>query len=248
MPTPLDPLLKHLKREYAASAGPQDVLASVISNRELEFLLNTATANISMNPNTNTHAVAAVSVGKEATSSSGMTTGGAVSFMTPVTGKNEMTSGGKHAPTEWQGWSQGNYLPSDPSDDNAMRSWEDDAARASTPLASGGRAGTRGPRLDDSFSSVANTTGTSSSNNTSYPDRRSSLNSDVQSSIHSTENSTTLDLPSVRGQHHHRQDEFHQRKKRRLPPFCYAPSSHVDNLLQATPHLRHLSTASTDLT
>src|SRR5210317_586821 len=40
--TPLDPLLKDLKREHASSAGPQDVLASLISNEELEFLLKTA--------------------------------------------------------------------------------------------------------------------------------------------------------------------------------------------------------------
>ena len=42
--TPLDPLLKDLKREHASSAGPQDVLASLISNEELEFLLKTASS------------------------------------------------------------------------------------------------------------------------------------------------------------------------------------------------------------
>ncbi len=48
-PSPLDPLLKHLKHKYATSAGPQDVLASrIVSDAttidELhDFVLNETT-------------------------------------------------------------------------------------------------------------------------------------------------------------------------------------------------------------
>jgi hypothetical protein len=38
-----------------------------------------------------------------------------------------------------------------------------------------------------------------------------------------------------------------RRQERRMPDFCYAPTTHVDNLLQTMPHLRHLSNGPTDL-
>ena len=32
-----------------------------------------------------------------------------------------------------------------------------------------------------------------------------------------------------------------------MPSFCHPHTSHIDNLLRTTPHLRHLSAASTDM-
>jgi tetratricopeptide (TPR) repeat protein len=160
--TPLDPLLKELKREHASSAGPQDVLASLISKEELEFLFKTASLRTS-------------------------------------TTKSTDGSGGKKfridAPSDVpEGVTSTKKETMDKESTDLF-----DIARAETPLARGGQSFSK-TQLDGSSPNV-------------HP---ASLAS------------------SKLGIH---QNMSHKR------PFL----SHVDNLLQTTPHLRHLTAASTDL-
>ena len=153
--TPLDPLLKELKREHASSAGPQDVLASLISKEELEFLFKTASSRTS-------------------------------------TTKSTDGSGGKKFPVKSIDVPEGgSSAKKDTMDKDSTDLF--DIARAETPLARGGQVEGTSP------------------------------------------NAHTTSLPSSKSGIH--QNLSHKR------PFL----SHVDNLLQTTPHLRHLTAASTDL-
>ena len=161
--TPLDPLLKELKREHASSAGPQDVLASLISKEELEFLFKTASSRTS-------------------------------------TTKSTDGSGGKKFPVKsidvLEGESNSTKKDTMVNDTTVLF----DIARAETPLASGGQ---------------------------------SSSKTQLEGNLPNTHPTSSLPI-SKSGIH---QNLSHKR------PFL----SHVDNLLQTTPHLRHLTAASTDL-
>lgn len=157
--TPLDPLLKELKREHASSAGPQDVLASLISKEELEFLFKTASSRTS-------------------------------------TTKSSDASGGKKFPVKSIDVpGETSSASKDAMDKDSSELF--DIARAETPLARGGQLEGASP------------------------------------SAHQTP--TPTPTPSNKSGIH--QNLSHK------GPF----SSHVDNLLQTTPHLRHLTAASTDL-
>ena len=159
--TPLDPLLKELKREHASSAGPQDVLASLISKEELEFLLMTASSRTS-------------------TTKSSDGSGGRKFSVKSIEVPEDVNNTKKET------------MDKEPTD-------LFDVVRAETPLARGGHV----------------------------------EGSPLIASPPPTSHSTTLSS-NKSGIH---QNLSHKR------PF----SSHVDNLLQTTPHLRHLSAASTDL-
>ncbi|KAL7500860.1 hypothetical protein ACHAWT_010361 [Skeletonema menzelii] len=153
--TPLDPLLKELKREHASSAGPQDVLASLISKEELEFLFKTAISRTS-------------------------------------TTKSSDGSGGKKFPVKSIDVPEtGSNTKKDSMDKDSTDLF--DISRAETPLARGGQLEGTSPNAHP----------------TSLPSNKSGIHQNISN-------------------------------KR---PF----SSHVENLLQTTPHLRHLTAASTDL-
>ena len=163
VPSPLDPLLKYLKREYASSAGPQDVLATMISSKELEYLL-----------------IENSTLGNGSSVGAGLVMGGKKS-MGPVTiGESSVGSSSRGG--------RGFHFDAD--------------ARSATPLAGVGHHKGRG----------LSTT-----------------------SLHE---SSDLSIPHAQNQ---------QQKRRQMPSFCHSHPSHVDNLLQTTPHLRHLSVASTDM-
>ncbi|KAL7543713.1 hypothetical protein ACHAXR_013532 [Thalassiosira sp. AJA248-18] len=215
LPTPLDPLLKYLKREYASSAGPQDVLATMISTKELEFLVN----ETSMAGN------AAASYGssggnKSRPLPSSMMSSSEVEPLSPVPREIEgvdtaynvlepSTTSGQKQQQQQQPWTRSSIPESEGSS-----SWGDNNARAATPLASGSNTGGR-----------QKTRAISTTN--------PSLHSNELSPLHSS--STP----------HHAQHQ--QQKRGQMPSFCHSPPSHIDNLLQTTPHLRHLSAASTDM-
>ena len=210
MPTPLDQLLLYLKREYASSAGPQDVLASVISNDELEFLLNAATVKNVVGNTMNAGGVVIVPAAAAAAAE----------------GKKEVGLSMAMA-KDAGGW--------------------DDGARAATPLASGGGRSTIERAGINNGEAVASSTATAANATPLYPDGSSSFPTAAQPIISSQflqNTATNLDISTSKGQQHPPQPPL---RRRRMPSFCYAPASHVDNLLQTTPHLRHLSVASTDM-
>mmetsp|Transcript_20902 Transcript_20902/g.45314 ORF Transcript_20902/g.45314 Transcript_20902/m.45314 type:complete len:3366 (+) Transcript_20902:339-10436(+) len=189
LPTPLDPLLKYLKREYASSAGPQDVLASTISAKELECLLNeTGTA---WNKGGKKPPAVIMMTELEPSPVGREIEGRAAAPIHPTT------------TTAGQIWATSSVPAGATVDDVARGSWAE-GSRAATPLASG-------------------------TGRTARAVSTTSLHSEP-SPLHSS---------------HHALHQ--QQKRRRMPSFCHSPPCHIDNLLQTTPHLRHLSVASTDM-
>lgn len=202
--TPIDPILKHLKREYASSAGPQDILASTISPKELEFL-------------------------SSATSLKGRARSGTIASLgSSTTGQTRRGSGMKPPPSimisEDQSFVANNGTTILPNQQQQQQQQQQggssalqfDVARSATPLTSGGG----GARPAHRAISTA------------------SLDMNQQfASMHGG-------MISGGGAF-----SAEQQKQRRqlMPSFCFSPSSHTDNLLQTTPHLRHLCVASTDM-
>jgi hypothetical protein len=146
--TPLDPLLKHLKKTYASSAGPQDVMGCAISNENLDRWFNTS--------NTGSSNVAS-------RESKGHENEGAAARLTPG------------------------------------------ATLSAVGVGTEGAIGTMLEQLPSQ--------------------QPTSMLGDIP----------ILPLPVSR------------KPKRRMPDFCYAPTTHVENMLRTTPHLRVLSRESTDM-
>ena len=96
-------------------------------------------------------------------------------------------------------------------------SWAADGARAATPLASGAGVQQQQQRP------VAASTMTATSQHTSVEPIAPS-NADTAAAA-----------------------RLQRRRRSRMPAFCRSPPCHVDDLLQTTPHLRHLVAASTDM-
>eukprot|EP00956_Cyclotella_meneghiniana_P005863 scaffold7678_cov94-Cyclotella_meneghiniana.AAC.3 len=144
--TPLDPLLKHLKKTYAASAGPKDVLGAI--------------------------------------SKEGMDR-----WLSPDDG---------HCDGELEDWTGNGDVEEEC---NSTRAYEQ-------------------------------STGITIESFLHQQQQQSSIQLPQQ---FDTTNSSLVDvaIPPIK---------LNKRQERRMPDFCYAPTTHVDNLLRTMPHLRHLST------
>mmetsp|Transcript_15876 Transcript_15876/g.34203 ORF Transcript_15876/g.34203 Transcript_15876/m.34203 type:complete len:672 (+) Transcript_15876:322-2337(+) len=228
--TPLDPLLKYLKREYASSAGPQDILASTISTKELEFLLNetgdAAGPVGGKKPQPSPPAtVIMMAEGEEIGPSPvvGRETEGRAAQINGVESAAAATASiGNRQP-----WVERPPVPATGVGEDVGRvsSWGDGAAaRAATPLASGAgitAGGSRHHRAPHAMSTSA--------------------------SLHSSEQQQQQQLSPPHHAASATSAREQQRRRRQMPNFCRSPPSHIDNLLRTTPHLRHLSPASTDM-
>lgn len=142
LPTPLDPLLKYLKREYASSAGPQDVLApGSVSPREVEFLLNETTAAAAA-----VTAAGSLSGGKVLQTAAMMMMEAGPPPVDSALINTELPNTLGHSP-----WTKSSMPGSVSSTIGRGSSWGGDrgsavAARAATPLASGA-GGSRAPTI-----------------------------------------------------------------------------------------------------
>ena len=239
LPTPLDPLLKYLKREYASSAGPQDVLASNMSGIEMEYLISNATAAVTAL--TKQISFAAGSYGSSRVPPAIISTSLSTDErqQQPLTTSSGSNGGGRdHLMNnrELPSWAQSS---SSMTADNTTNQQQQQQMgmfgvdRSATPLTSGG-GGSR-----PSQRATASTTTTSMHYSNEQHDHQYS--SPLQQHYGGTDinniNNTTF---SIHAQHQ-------QKRRRQMPNFCKVSSSHTDNLLSTTPHLRHLCLASTDM-
>lgn len=216
----------------------------MVSKEELDFWLNASTAGYGSS-------AAGGASGRRAVEEVVNAVGGAVSSLPPMGGAGG-GGGGQHPPpmqyqqVQQQPWQQTTGVPQQTSGAigggaSSTHSWNG-ASRASTPLASGGRMTQRpqqlpsssvaGPYSDQSHHQYLSSTGEYTTNIN---------NSNMQSTSTFTSASATSSASPTHLQIHH------QPKRRQMPDFCYAPSTHVECLLRTTPHLRHLSVASTDM-
>lgn len=206
--TPLDPLLKYLRREYASSAGPQDVLT-----KELELLMNETGGQLQ---------------GGIATKGIGASSRQQHQPPPMVITAAAAEGGGPVGSLEGRGVaaaadpsSSAAIITSSPGrtvEDITQASYWVDSARASTPRASGGNQQQQKPR--------AISTGGASVPSPEH----------ISSPLHASSSAPNAGT------------SYHQKRRRdAMPSFCHLPTSHTDNLLQTTPHLRHLSVASTDM-
>jgi len=218
--TPIDPLIKYLKREYASSAGPQDVLASSISVRDLEFLLNETTATSKSSSSVSTGSQSSMKY----TSLRRQITPSQSRLPPPVISMTDTTTAGRGINerdiplVKIDTWGRSSSLDTDNGNDiNQQQQQEQQDGlnpsifdRSATPLASGA-GGTRPSRA-------------LSTTSLNHPEQHSAMH--------------------IAATHHAQQQ---QKRRSQMPSFCFSSPSHTDNLLQTTPYLRHLSITSTDM-